>query len=67
MMGVHKRVGQISKPDRVLTIDVIHAVDRILKSEWENARRADKQKRIAEMGAWFIGDFVWVSGERRCC
>ena len=31
MAGVHKRVGQIRKPDRVLTIDIIHAVDRVLE------------------------------------
>jgi hypothetical protein len=57
MSGVHKQVGQVRKPDRVLTIDIIHAVDRILEIEWENARRAEEQKHIAEMGAWFIGGF----------
>ena len=49
MGGVHKRVGQVRKPDRVLTIDIIHAVDRILESEWENAQRVDERKQIAEM------------------
>jgi hypothetical protein len=57
MGGVHKRVGQVRKPDRVLTIDIIHAVDRILESNWENARNADERKRISEMGAWIIGGF----------
>jgi hypothetical protein len=57
MGGVHKRVGQVRKPDRVLTIDIIHAVDRILESNWESARTADERKRIAEMGAWYIGGF----------
>jgi hypothetical protein len=57
MTGVHKRVGQVRKPDKEVTIDVIHAVDRILESEWENARKTDEKKRIAEMGAWFIGGF----------
>jgi hypothetical protein len=55
MGGVHKRVGQVRKPDRVLTIDIIHEVDRILESNWENARSAEERKRLAEMGAWFIG------------
>jgi hypothetical protein len=50
-------VGQAWKPDRVLTIDIIHAVDRILENEWEHARRTEEQKCIAEMGAWFIGGF----------
>jgi hypothetical protein len=31
MTGVHKHVGQIRKPDRVLTIDVIQSVYRILE------------------------------------
>jgi hypothetical protein len=50
MTGVHKRVGQVRKPDKELTIDVIHAVDRILEGEWENATRTEQRKRIAEMG-----------------
>jgi hypothetical protein len=57
MMGIHKRVGQVRKADRVFTIDIIHAVDRILENEWDNARRTEERKHIAEMGAWFIGGF----------
>jgi hypothetical protein len=55
MAGIHKQVGQVRKPDKVLTIDIIHAVDRILEKEWENTRRGEERKCIAEMGAWFIG------------
>jgi hypothetical protein len=33
MTDIHKRVGQIRKLDRVLTIDIIHAVNRILEME----------------------------------
>jgi hypothetical protein len=57
MSGVHKRVGQVRKPDKELTIDVIHAVDKLLETEWQSARRSDEKKKIAEMGAWFIGGF----------
>jgi hypothetical protein len=32
-------------------------VDRILENKWENSRRAEECKRIAEMGAWFIAGF----------
>jgi hypothetical protein len=35
MIGVHKRVGQVQKHDRILTIDIIHAADKILESNWE--------------------------------
>jgi hypothetical protein len=41
MGGVHKPVGEVCKPDRVLTINIIYAVDRILESVWENAWRVD--------------------------
>jgi hypothetical protein len=40
-----------------LTIDIIHAVDKILEVEWDNSRRAVERKQIAEMGTWFIRDF----------
>jgi hypothetical protein len=44
MTGIHKRVDQVHKPDKELTIDVIHAVYRILETEWLNVRRSDKKK-----------------------
>jgi hypothetical protein len=31
MTGVHKQVGKIRKRDKEVTIDVIHAVDRVLE------------------------------------
>jgi hypothetical protein len=44
MSGVHKQVGQVLKPNRVLTIDIIHVVDKILEVEWDNSRRAIERK-----------------------
>ena len=57
MQGIHKQVGQIRKPDRVLTKEIIHAADKPLEADWLNATQAAEQKRIAEMGAWFLGGF----------
>jgi hypothetical protein len=57
MGGMHKRVGQVRKHDRVLTVNIMQAVDRILESVWENAANAEEQKRSAEMGVLFIGGF----------
>jgi hypothetical protein len=37
MTGVHKGVGQIRRPDKELTIDVIHAADKVLETKWANA------------------------------
>jgi hypothetical protein len=56
MLGVHKRVGQIRKPDKEV-IEVIHAADRILEAEWNQAKSAVHKKKVAEMGAWMIGGF----------
>jgi hypothetical protein len=50
MLGVHKRVGQIRKPDKEVTIEVIHAADRILEAEWNQATSAVHKKKVAEMG-----------------
>jgi hypothetical protein len=57
MAGIQKCVGQIQKPDKEISIDIIHAVDRILEMEWQNSRRSEEKKKIAKMGAWFIGGF----------
>jgi hypothetical protein len=34
MVGIHKRVGEIRRQDETLSIDVLHAVDRILEARW---------------------------------
>jgi hypothetical protein len=57
MLGVHKRVGQIRKPDKEVTIDVFHAADGILEAEWNQATSVTQKKKVAEMGTWFIGGF----------
>ncbi len=40
-----------------MTIDVIHAADRLLELEWSQAMSAGHKKKVAEMGAWTIGGF----------
>jgi hypothetical protein len=57
MTGVHKRDGQIRRPDKELTIDVIHAADKILETEWGNAITKMQKRKILEMGTWFLGGF----------
>jgi hypothetical protein len=57
MLGVHKRVGTVRCPDKDLPIEVIHAIDVILEQEWLKCVRAQDQKRVAEIGAWFLGGF----------
>jgi hypothetical protein len=69
MTGFHKRVGDLKKQDKVMTIDVILEVGKILQSEWNRLGEWNTNlagaKRIAEMGVWFIVGFVWVSEEKK--
>jgi hypothetical protein len=57
MSGIHKRVGQVRKPDKEMSIDVLHAADGILEAQWNGARTLSQKKRIAEMGTWYNGGF----------
>ena len=57
MSGIHKRVGQVWKPDKELSIGVLHAIDGILEAQWTGARTINQKKQIAEMGTLFMGGF----------
>jgi hypothetical protein len=57
MHGLHKRVGEVRKPDAIVTIDVLHAIDSILEGEWASAKTQSDRRRICELGAWVIGGF----------
>jgi hypothetical protein len=55
MSGLHKRVGEIKKRDGAITIDVVHAIEDLLHSEWSKTDDPKVQRRIAERGVWIIG------------
>jgi len=59
MEGLHKRVGEIRKQDKHLTIEVLVAIRDLLEVRWSRTSSEDKQTRIklAETDAWFIVDF----------
>jgi hypothetical protein len=73
--GVHKRVGEVRKPDEIITIDVLHAVDKILEKVWKNTKTKSgkMQKRKLknggcakwELGSWEV--FAQGYGGKRCC
>jgi hypothetical protein len=64
--GVHLRVGEIRKPDELLTIDVLHEIHRILSREWGQAVAPAARKRVAEMGVWFVAGFcTGIRGEEK--
>jgi hypothetical protein len=61
---VHYRAGEIRKPDKLVTIEVLHAIQAMLESEWRRASTWSTKKRLAEMGSWFIGAFcTGIRGE----
>jgi hypothetical protein len=64
MSGLHKRVGEVKKRDETMTIDVVHAIQDILHSEWNRTSDSKIKRQIAEMGTWIIGGFcVGLRGE----
>jgi hypothetical protein len=60
------RVGEIRKPDELLTIEVLHEIRKILSREWNQATTAATKKRVAEMSTWFIAGFcTGIRGEEK--
>ena len=57
MHEVHKRVGEVRKPDEIITIDVLHVVDKILEAEWKQSKTVSDKQRICEIGNWMMGGF----------
>jgi hypothetical protein len=55
--GIHKRVGQVRKPDKEISIEVLHLADQILEAEWSHSRTPSQKKRISEVGVWFVAAF----------
>ena len=58
MEGLHRRVGEVVKPDWPVTIEVMKHIDTMLEEQWDAA--ADDyvaRKRIAEMAVWFLAGF----------
>jgi hypothetical protein len=57
MEGLHKRVGEVRCQDEPISIEVLHAVEKILEREWAATQAAASRLRVAQMGAWFIAGF----------
>ena len=57
MTGILRRVGVDKQQDEVITIDVLHACQKILEVEWRKADTLAYKRVVAESGAWLIGGF----------
>ena len=55
--GIKKRTGKITKQDKSITIDVMHAAMNILETRWSRAETSDQKYRISRMGLWYSGGF----------
>jgi hypothetical protein len=53
--GIHRRVGEIKKQDEAITINTLHASEKILEKRWRLATTAETKR---DVGAWvFDGGF----------
>jgi hypothetical protein len=57
MTWVHKRVRQVQKPDKEMSIEVLHVARKIVEEQWSHVKTTNQKKQIAEMGVWFVGGF----------
>jgi hypothetical protein len=57
MEGLHKQVGEVRHQDEPITIEVLHALERILEAKWQQAKLPALKRQVAEMGTWFIVGF----------
>ena len=57
MEGLHRRVGEIKKQDWPIPIEALQEVEKLLESEWVKTTTLTEQKRVSEMGVWFVVGF----------
>jgi hypothetical protein len=55
--GIHRRVGNVKKQDEAVTIDTLHAIEKILEKRWRLASTRDDNRDIARLGAWIFEGF----------
>jgi hypothetical protein len=56
-VGIHRRVGEIKKQDEAVTIDVLHACERILEVRWRITAREEEKLTVSRLGNWLVGGF----------
>ena len=60
--GMHRRVGELVKPDEPVTIEVLRKILILLEDEWiqEKSLHAPREKKLRELatsGTWFVVGF----------
>jgi hypothetical protein len=49
--GIDRRVGEIKKQDKAVTINTLHASEKILEKRWRQATTAEAKRDVARLGA----------------
>ena len=45
------------KLDEIITIDVLHPVDKVLEAEWKQSKTVSDKGRICKISAWMMEGF----------
>lgn len=57
MKGMHKRMGDTTKPDKAISLDILHAVMRLLEQNWED--NPHDRFALALEGYFYLIAFCW--------
>lgn len=64
MVGIKRRVGEVTKQDEPISIEVLKKVEEILEERWAGTQCPDLRRSIALSGAWYmIGFCAGLRGE----
>jgi hypothetical protein len=61
--GCHKRMGDIVKPDRALSLEILHHILTLVDRDWENANEYEKYKYAREASFYLIAFCGALRGE----
>jgi hypothetical protein len=55
--GMHKRMGEIVRPDRALSLDLMLAISRIMEDEWSQALSMEMRWSLAMEASFYLVGF----------
>ena len=63
MLGVHKLMGDIVRPDRALSLEILHVIMVKLEEEWNEARDEERISLAQEASFYLIAFCGALRGE----
>jgi len=62
--GMHKRMGEIVRPDRALSLDIMLTISKIMEDEWSQAPSMEARWNLTmEVSFYLVGFFCALRGE----